>query len=379
MVCMGSTLSRPPGRFIAILARAELREARTISKVVGCGPAVIGQPEQPRSRLQGELTAIRNHARGGRCLGPARMLGDTVRMPAADQTAQIGRITGEGLAAARKLARRLGLPCAEPDVLSSRRNLLLHLAPAPIVSRVATLTAWTRRDPAAWLAREVAVAAYAAGRGGPVARPASTVAPGPYWQDGHAISLWDYLPRSPLRPRPAEVGAALARLHQAAAGCPADLGDLSPAREQVSEGLDALERDAVLDRATITALRAGHARALANLPDTGRVAVLHGDAHAGNLLAADDGWRWIDLEETCRGPVGWDLAALASHSGPDAEVALGGNAAASGCPVQAADVLAPFRRARLLEAAVWTLCMAHQYPARYRDGARDLLAAALRL
>jgi hypothetical protein len=37
-------------------------------------------------------------------------------------------------------------------------------------------------------------------------------------------------------------------------------------------------------------------------------------------------------------------------------------------------MLAPFMRVRELEAAVWALCMACQYPARYRSVAQELLA-----
>jgi hypothetical protein len=39
--------------------------------------------------------------------------------------------------------------------------------------------------------------------------------------------------------------------------------------------------------------------------------------------------------------------------------------------------LAWFDRARALEGAVWTLGMAHQYPARYAEWARTLLANVL--
>ncbi len=88
-------------------------------------------------------------------------------------------VARQGRAAALALARRLALPADGPAVLSSRGNLLLHLAPAPVVARVATLSAWLRRDPQAWLVREVAVAQYVAARGGPVVRPAPAVDPGP--------------------------------------------------------------------------------------------------------------------------------------------------------------------------------------------------------
>jgi Ser/Thr protein kinase RdoA (MazF antagonist) len=40
---------------------------------------------------------------------------------------------------------------------------------------------------------------------------------------------------------------------------------------------------------------------------------LHGDAHPGNVLSTPAGPRWTDFEEAAHGPVGWDLACLASR------------------------------------------------------------------
>ena len=37
---------------------------------------------------------------------------------------------------------------------------------------------------------------------------------------------------------------------------------------------------------------------------------LHGEPHDGNLIATDNGRRWIDLEAVCLGPLEWDLAFL---------------------------------------------------------------------
>src|SRR5690349_23740281 len=109
----------------------------------------------------------------------------------ADLTRQ--RLIRHGLAAAVALVGRLELSAREPAVLSNRGNLLVHFPAAALVARVATLTAWTRREPFQWLAREVAVARYVAGRGGPVVPPAHGVDPGPHWQDGFAISLWEHV------------------------------------------------------------------------------------------------------------------------------------------------------------------------------------------
>lgn len=283
-----------------------------------------------------------------------------------------------GLAAALAVAREQGLPAGDPRVLSARGNLLVHLAPAPVVARVATLTAWTRTDPFGWLAREVAVAGYASRNGGPVVAPTALADPGPHRSRGLAVSLWTWVPPSPGRPGPAEVGEALARLHRTAAGFPGELPFLSPVRAQITEGLAALERERVLGRAVLAALRGRHAEILAELADVAGVPlVLHGDAHAGNLLRSGARWLWIDLEETCRGPREFDLAVLTGRQPAGGAAAMAAYARVTGEPPPEPGALAPFYRARDLEVAVWALGMAHQYPARYREIARTLLGRIL--
>jgi Ser/Thr protein kinase RdoA (MazF antagonist) len=329
----------------------------------------VASPDGGASALS---AAVPGNTRGGQ----TGRLAYTAPVHVSDQ-GRYEELNRRGLAAAAALAARLSLPAADPAALSARGNLLVHFAPAPVVARVATLTAWSRRDPFAWLAREVAVAGWVAGRGGPVVPPSRVADPGPHVQDGFAISLWEFTAGSPRRPSPAELGAALADLHLAAAGCPADLGHLTPARDQISDGLDALERASVLAPAEADALRARHELLLGRLGDAGPAIVLHGDAHAGNLIAAADAWRWIDLEECCRGPAEWDLATMADQAGDDAAAALRGYADRSGRPVPRPGELAPFHDLRMLEAVVWTSCMAHLYPARYRDQARERLATML--
>ena len=100
------------------------------------------------------------------------------------------------------------------------------------------------------------------------------------------------------------------------------------------------------------------------------VRALHGDAHAGNVLRAPDGLLWIDFEDTCRGPVEWDLACLACGRGPSAE-ALAAYGRAPDDPE-----LVPFVEARSLQLAVWTVFVAERRP-ELREQARERLDAVL--
>ena len=296
-----------------------------------------------------------------------------------DNGDRFAQMTRAGLAAALRVARTQGLPADDPEVLSSRGNVLVHLRPAPVVARVATLTAWTRSDPFQWLAREVTVAGHAGANGGPVVPPTALADPGPHWSDGLAVSLWTFVPPSPQRPEPTEFGMALARLHLATADFPGELPVLATLRAQIGDALAALERERVLEPGVLAALRERHAEVLAgldgvSLPDS----VLHGDAHPGNLLWSAAGWLWTDLEETCRGPHAFDLAVLVRGQDADAAAtALAAYADVTGEPLPEPGELAWYDWARALEGAVWVLGMAHQYPARYAEWAPTLLANVL--
>lgn len=309
-------------------------------------------------------------------------------MSAPFQDAAHRALTEAGRDAALAVARRHGLPTDDPRVLSARGNLVVHLAPAPVVARVATATAWSRADPTAWMAREVAVAAQAVARGAAVLAPWGD--PGPHHGDdpaAPAVTLWHHADVVPRRPSPAYAGAALAELHRRldGAGRGLDLPRLTPVHDQVDDGLAGIAAARLLDDGCVSALRRARDGALVGIDaHEGPEGVLHGDAHAGNLVGVrnpagpEPDWRWTDLEETCRGPLAWDLAVLAGsageHGGPRA---LASYAAASGTAVPDATALAPFAAARRVEAAVWTVAMAAVAPSRYGRLVDRALAEAL--
>ena len=287
------------------------------------------------------------------------------------------RLRRRAVTAALSVARGVGLRCDEPVVLSARGNAIVHLAPAPVVARVSTLTAWTRRDPAEWLAREVAVAATAAAWGGPVVPPTDLAHPGPHRAAGLALTLWRHVTVAPERPSARDAGAALAALHEAVAHHEEPLPVLTAVYDVIDEGLAALERHGRSDAGLMAALRRAQADVLGDLPPTAATMVLHGDAHPGNLLRVGDRWLWTDLEEACAGPRAWDLAVLGESSEVDGAAAVRAYTQVTGVPAPPPGELARYLRARRLAGVVWALGLAVQGSARHAARAEAMLPAVL--
>ncbi|HEX3734533.1 MAG TPA: phosphotransferase [Solirubrobacterales bacterium] len=214
-----------------------------------------------------------------------------------------------GLAAAMAVAEHNGLRFAEAKILRDRGNLLVHLAPAPVVARVATLTG-TRRVGDGWLRREVSVAGFLAGAGAPVVAPSGEIDPGPHTHDGISLSFWDYAEEVDAPLDAAEAGRRLRACHELLAGYAGELeplGTLSEAERWLGElsgegriGGDTasgLRREAVEVRRRIEALA---------LP----LQAVHGDAHLDNAINTASGPLWNDWEDTCLAPRGLDLGCL---------------------------------------------------------------------
>lgn len=307
------------------------------------------------------------------------------------------RVLSSAVAAAVTLCGRLGLGVGEPSVLKDGSNVLVRLG--SVVARVATMTALVRPSVQRWLARDVALARFAAARGLPVVAPLQGPAAGPHLVDGHAITLWPFTPHTPDAViSAAELGVMLGELHAALLAAPprgwdvvndafttsgvvkasfttrhpAD-GSHGPVADLV-RALDALDSgDAPADDLArlreIAAERVERAAtAAAALPAQG----LHGDPHPGNVLLTPDGPRWIDFEDTWIGPVAWDLACLANSRLVDGAAAL---AVYPGGPPDPEE-LAPFVDLRTLFGVCWGLLLARRFPHHERR-ARERLAAML--
>lgn len=224
----------------------------------------------------------------------------------------ISSLERRALAAACAVAADNGVPCEEAVVVSAGSNVLVHLRPSPVVTRVMTGTVALHEDPEGWLEHEVSVQSFLAPSGLAVA-PSPLIAPGPYQSDGLWMTFWEAVEvrRSvDLRDGAERLGRALRDLHEALSAFPGDLPDLADLRDDIERLHRQLRPTAALDAERIDSLREwllslGETVFEASLP----VQALHGDASLSNLLCTSAGRLvWNDFEDTFRGPLHWDVA-----------------------------------------------------------------------
>lgn len=260
------------------------------------------------------------------------------------------------LDAAVTAATSIGVECDDPVVLHDSSNVVVHLRPAAVVARVATLTALVRPGVESWFRRDALVATHASSRGVLATRPLAL----PRTVDGFVVGLWHYEPHDPAYVvSPGEVASRLFDLHVALTDVSVDLPPLAPCLD-VERALPFVPPgvSAVLD-AENTRLRS----ALETFPWR----PLHGDAHPGNLLATPSGLLWNDFEDTWLGPLGWDLACLATSSRVD------GDAAVAAYPGSCApEELATCIDLRKLLGVAWRFVIASRFPDRRAEAEENL-------
>ena len=265
-------------------------------------------------------------------------------------------LSARALEAACAVARREGLRFAEPVVLRDRGNLLLHLAPAPVVARVATLTG-TRRPGDAWLRREIEVAGYLAAARMPVVAPSAELDPGPYTEAGISLSFWEYVEESPGPLDAAEAGRGLRDCHEALASYEGELEPLATiaeakhwAAELAAEGrIGAMEAAQLLAEASDVRARI----AALGLP----MQPVHGDAHLDNAIQTAACPLWNDWEDCCLAPRSLDLGCMEAAArvfGDDPTPVAAALAAYGDVEL---DVLEVFVAARRFQGTVWSVML----------------------
>jgi Ser/Thr protein kinase RdoA (MazF antagonist) len=273
--------------------------------------------------------------------------------------------------AAVTVAARFGLIATEPVVLADGANIVVHLRPAPVVAKVAASTPAVRRDNQDWLQRELDVSAFLAAQGAPVVPPSPELPATTHHDAGHVMSFWRYLPPAdparPLRPDEETIGSMLRHLHAVLRRYPiATIPVLAPLQD-IPAYLARPQTQVTQERKA--ALAAAYQRLTAELDPAAPQQALHGDAGGGNLMATDRGWVWHDFEDTCSGPVAWDLAASTSSQYQAGPRVL----AAYGEPVDPGQ-LAVCEQLRRLHLTVWYNLYAERLP-ELAPRATELLAS----
>jgi hypothetical protein len=219
--------------------------------------------------------------------------------------------TEHAVAAAVAVAREHGLATGDPRVLRDLTNVIVHLAPAPVVARVQLTLAGVRgRD---WARAEMDAALFLASAGAPIAPPITEVDPGPHEHDGLLVTFWRWIDHDPARADAHAAGRALRDLHNAFAGYDGNLPTCDRL-EEVRRLLAAAPPSPELDEL----------RALTDRLPPLSGAPIHGDAHLRNVLWSPAGPLWTDLENVCRGPREYDLACIRFRTLPENDEAFAG-------------------------------------------------------
>lgn len=235
-------------------------------------------------------------------------------------------------------AQRHGIRCDAPTVLRDRANLLIWLAPTPVVARVPRLVAALGRDVRRHLDLEVALTQHLRHAGVPVVAPSPLISAGPHHVADTWCTYWRRYDLVDLTPTPAFVTSSLRTLHRAIADFPGDHTGLGPLAD-LRHACDQWEWTAA-EAAALTRVIDYYAGKLEHLDGN---QPLHGDAHRNNLLSTTDGFVWNDFEDSWRGPVEWDHATFANPSVDASSVPAGARG----------DVYQACRGLRAVQSALW--------------------------
>ena len=207
------------------------------------------------------------------------------------------------MSAAIATASTLDLAVDDAVVLNDSNRLVVRLTPCDVVARVTPVTHF------ASAARELELVRRLAETHAPVAPLDARVEPRIFVRDRFEITMWTYFEAVPRVPPPGEYSQALERLHaglrQVALTAPNFMDRVAATQRDVANR-DVTPDLAVTDRALLTDTLGDLRRSIVNRP--AREQLLHGEPHPWNVLDTSDGLLFIDFENTCRGPIEYDLA-----------------------------------------------------------------------
>ncbi|MQA11419.1 MAG: phosphotransferase [Pseudonocardiaceae bacterium] len=219
-----------------------------------------------------------------------------------------GRFTPEKLRVTlAEVCAGVGLDHRGARLLRFTNNAVYQLANRPVVVRIVGSHAMRHRAAkVVWFARHLAAHGV----------PAVRLLPGveqPVRVGEHVATLWETVPPSDKRPGPRQLAGLLRQLHELPVDVSSDgsalpvWNPLDDVRRRVAdaEGLGASDRRFLLGECGEVAA------ALAELRFPLVPALVHGDAHLGNVIASPGGPVLCDFDSAAIGPPEWDLTPLA--------------------------------------------------------------------
>ncbi|MGH3933825.1 MAG: phosphotransferase [Pseudonocardiaceae bacterium] len=210
----------------------------------------------------------------------------------------------------QRLASGLLAICAELNLdptgarlLRNVNNAVFRLSRAPVVIRLVTLPSYIPRAKLA-----VAAATVFAEHDVPAIRLLPGI-PQPVAAGGHVATVWQTVPSTGPMPGGANLASLLRAVHAVPTPCRAlpnwnPLTDFDNRMRHTTTMADT-DRDFLLRRS------AELADAVAELRFALPTAVLHGDAHVGNVIPGPDGPVLCDFDSCAIGPPEWDLTPVA--------------------------------------------------------------------
>lgn len=216
-----------------------------------------------------------------------------------------GRFTQAAMTAAmHHIAENLGVAAQDARLLRLTNNAVFALPAAGLVIRITRSYGLHPR-----VHKVVQLGAWFETTGAPTVRLAPGIAQ-PIEVDSLLASLWHYLPPADPTPDVRDLGGVLRRFH----ALPAPPFTL-PAWDPVGDARTRLDDAEALppgDRDALAAWCADLAPRIEALNARTPPGLVHGDAHAGNLLRDADGRAVLcDFDPTCLGPWQVDLVAVA--------------------------------------------------------------------
>lgn len=196
----------------------------------------------------------------------------------------------------------LGLDGRDATLIRLTNNAVYSLAHDPVVVRIVASHALRYRAH-----RVVTVADHLARHGVPAVRLLDGPSQ-PLNVENYTVTVWQKVPESGGEATSADLAGLLRQVH--ALPPPHDLDFWSPLTDVRARVADA-EELASDERAFLLRRCAEIEAELAELPFPLPVALLHGDAHPGNVIVGRHGPVLCDFDSSCIGPPEWDLTPLA--------------------------------------------------------------------